>query len=138
MTILALAGALAGGGLAAGCGDDDEGSSRPAESQEAKATPQQAVGEIGQVKAMLRQALVRYQKGDRKGADQLVGDAYLEHFELVEGPLEERDHELTERLEEQIREELREKIRRGASLAQVRALVGQIQTGLDQAAAKLA
>ena len=59
--------------------------------------------------------------------------ADLEHFELVEGPLEEADEELNEELEVQIREELRAEIEAGAPAGEVEKLVDQINRGLDEA-----
>jgi hypothetical protein len=145
--------------LAAGCGGDDdsdattgaeatgtaaedsgatteEAEAEGSESQEGEehaATPAQAIAEIGVVRTLLAQSLAAYRAGDAEGADTLTGDAYLEHFELVEGPLEERDEHLNEELEEQIREELRSMIKAGAPAAEVAALVKEINSGLDRA-----
>ena len=81
----------------------------------------------------LDQALAKYQAGDKKSADRIVGDAYLEEFEHVEGPLGKVDHELNEELEDGIREELRDKIKAGAPASEVAALVKELQTKLDKA-----
>lgn len=117
----------------AGCGGDSD-----SESEEAgTVTPQQAVGEIGQVRRGLATGLAAYVQGDAERADELVGDAYLEHFELVEVPLGERNEELNEELEELIREELRDAIQAGAPLAEVRALVAEANDGLDRAKREL-
>jgi len=62
-----------------------------------------------------------------------VSTAYLEHFELVEGPLGEADEELNEHLEELIREELRGAISDGATVAEVKKLVAEANDGLDEA-----
>src|SRR3954447_1292875 len=125
---------MAVGLVAAGCGGDDG-----KESEEAgqSATPQQAMTEIGQVRKGLERALATYRAGDKAKADQQVGDAYLEHFELVEGPLEKADKELNETLEDGIREELRDKIKDGAPAAEVERLHTQIQANLDKAEAAL-
>ena len=45
--------------------------------------------------------------GDRAAAEDQVAEAYVSHFEEVEGPLEKVDHELKEELEEAIGDELR-------------------------------
>lgn len=113
----------------AGCGED---SSSEAEEHES-ATPQVAVVEIGEVRTGLAAGLAAYRDGDAEKADQLVGDAYLEHFELVEGPLEERDEELNEELEELIRNEIRHEIEDGARVAAVAALVREANAELDEA-----
>ncbi len=122
--------ALALAGLAVGCGSGDDKSSEEAEHS---TTPQQAIAEIGKVRSGLAEALATYRAGDAAAADEQVGDAYLQHFELVEGPLEEVDHELTEELEDTIREELREQIRADAGVAKVTALVRAIDAKLDEA-----
>lgn len=62
-----------------------------------------------------------------------MSTAYLEHFELVEGPLEEADEELNEHLEELIREELRGAISDGATVAEVKQLVAEADDGLGEA-----
>lgn len=128
--ISALA-ALALAGFALGCGGSS--SDDKAEEAEHSATPQQAIAEIAEVRSGLAAALAAYKAGDESAADEKVGDTYLKHFELVEGPLEEVDHELNEELEDTIREELREQIRSGASAAKVAALVREIDARLDEA-----
>lgn len=111
---------------AAGCGD---GNSSESEEHEA-ATPQEAIVEIGKVRAGLAAGLSAYAQGNAQKAEQLVGDAYLEHYELVEAPLEERDEELNEELEELISTEIRQEMKDGAKPARVVALVEEAQTGL--------
>jgi hypothetical protein len=120
-------------GLLSGCGDSDSEGSE----EGAAVTPRQAVGEIGQVRHGLAAGLAAYVQGDAERAERLVGDAYLEHFELVEGPLETRNEELNEELEELIREELRDAIRKDEPVAEVRALVGEANDGLDRATREL-
>lgn len=113
----------------AGCGEDSSSSAEEHES----ATPQQAIAEIAKVRAGLAAGLAAYREGEPEAADQLVGDAYLEHFELVEGPLEERDEELNEELEELIREEFRQEIEEGATAAEMAKLVAEANRELDEA-----
>jgi hypothetical protein len=115
----------------AGCGDDGKSEDDHA------TTPGQAIAEIAKVRSGLDTAMTSYGDGDAKRADAQVGDAYLEHFEHVEGPLEEVDAELNERLEDTIREELRDRIKAGAPAAEVKALVGRINADLDKAEAAL-
>jgi hypothetical protein len=120
--------------LAVGCGDDsDSDSSDEARAAAASVTPAEAIGEIAEVRTGLVQGLAAYRQGDADRADELVGDAYLEHFELVEGPLEERDEELNEELEELIRETLRGRIQAEAPVAAVAGLVAEAERGLDRA-----
>jgi hypothetical protein len=118
IAILALA--------AAGCGGDDD-----AEAE--SATPAEAVAEIGQIKTMLATAVDQVRSGDAVAAEETVGDAYLEHFEKVEGPLGEEDHELMEELEEAISTDLREDIKGGNSAEEIEAAVDEIETDLDRA-----
>ncbi len=122
--------ALGLAGLAIGCGSSDEKASEEAEHG---TTPQQAIAQIGQVRSGLAQALATYKTGDASAADEQVGDTYLQHFELVEGPLDKVDHELNEQLEDTIREELREQIRADAGAAKITALVKEIDGKLDKA-----
>jgi hypothetical protein len=150
--VLAL---VAMGLVAAGCGGDDsnpttqaasgttsegsgtteesEASETESEGEEATASPAQAIAEIGTVRKLLAQGVAVYKGGDADQADTIVGDAYLEHFELVEGPLGQRDEHLNEELEEQIREELRGMIKSGAPAAEVASFIERINRGLDQA-----
>jgi high-affinity iron transporter len=102
-----------------------------------RATPQRALAEIDVVRHALDDALATYRSGDRAAADEQVGDAYLEHFELVEGPLGKVDPELTEELEDGIREELRDAMKDGASVQKVERLVAHIDEHLDEAEAAL-
>ncbi|MFL5818389.1 MAG: hypothetical protein ACJ76L_12420 [Conexibacter sp.] len=122
--------ALALAGFALGCGSSSDDK---AEEAEHSATPQQAIAEIAAVRSGLAEALATYRAGDVRSADEQVGDTYLQHFELVEGPLEKVDHELNEQLEDTIREELREQIRADAGAAQIARLVRQIDAKLDKA-----
>jgi hypothetical protein len=128
--LLALAALAAFAVGAAGCGDDDSNAS---EEHEAAATPREAIVQIAAVRTGLAAGLSAYRQGNAEKADQLVGDAYLEHFELVEGPLEERDEELNEELEELIREEIRQEIKAGAKASRIAALVAEANGELDEA-----
>lgn len=110
----------------AACGGDDDG-------EEASVTPAQAIDEIAEVRAGLDQALDAYQDGDAAVAEEAASEAYLQHFELVEGPLEEVDEELNEELEVLIRETLRDAISAGDPVAEVEALVEEANAGLDDA-----
>lgn len=126
LTFLAASAALA---LAlAACGDDDSSSE-----EHPTLTPAQAVTELGLVSKGLQEAYAAYDKGDFAAAGELAGDAYLEHFELVEGPLEEVDEELNEELEHGIREELTAALESGAPKSEVNSLRREIDSGIDEA-----
>ena len=96
-------------------------------------TPAIALGEIDQVEQGLAKAGAAYKRGDADQAEELASTAYLEHFELVEGPLEEADEELNESLEELIREELRAAITDGAPVSDVQGLIDEASDGLAEA-----
>jgi hypothetical protein len=136
--ILLLAALLSVGLLAAGCGDDSDDSEEAAEAAEETAlSPEEAIAEIAVIRKMLDDGLAAYEEGDQAAAEELVTDAYLEHFELVEGPLEEADEELNEELEVLIREELGGAVAAGEPEADVKKLVDEAQSGLDDAEAAL-
>jgi hypothetical protein len=113
-------------GVIAGCGGSDE-------SEEDSATPAEAVAEIGEIKTLLATAVDQVRAGDADAAEETVGDAYLEHFESVEDPLGERDHELMEELEEAISTDLRNDIKDGKSADEIETTVNQIEADLERA-----
>jgi hypothetical protein len=124
---------VAAGLIAAGCGGDDSDSSGETTSEETSVSAQEAITEIQAVRGGLDAAVAAYRNGDAEQAEELASEAYLQHFELVEGPLEEADEELNEELEETIRETLRDRISEGAPVAKVTALVKTIDRELDEA-----
>lgn len=126
--------AVCGAFAFAGCGSDSKKSS---ESSEHNVSNAEAVKEIGAVRTGLDEAVQQLKGGDAKAAENTVAETYLQHFELVEGPLGKVDHELNEGLEETINEELRQKISSGAKPAEVQKLVNEVKADLDTAEAKL-
>ncbi len=118
--------ALVGGVLTvAGCG----GSS----SDEESSTPVEALAEIATIRTLLDQAVTQYESGDQEGAADAVGDIYLEHYEHVEGPLGDANHDLMEEIEKQLSTELRTAMQNGATASEVESLVAEINTELDRA-----
>jgi hypothetical protein len=111
----------------AGCGGSDESE------EEESATPAEAVAEIAVIKTMLATAVDEVRSGDADAAETTVGDAYLEHFEKVEGPLGERDHEFMEELEEAISTDLRNDIKDGKTADEIEDAVDEIESDLDRA-----
>ena len=111
--------------IGAGCGSDN--------ADAADVTPAAAAAEIDTIKSMLDDALAKYADGDAEAAEELVGDAYLEHFEEVEHPLEEADEELMEDLEHTISTEIRAKLKDGAPAAEVERLIVATKADLDRA-----
>jgi hypothetical protein len=130
----ALTIAVSSGFALAACGSDDKSSS---ESASEEVTPAMAVLEIAKVKAGLDKAVTEVEAGDAATAEETVSDTYVDHFELVEGPLDKVDHELNEELEEGIRTELVDEIKSGAPAAQIKTHVKQLKADLDTAAGKL-
>lgn len=112
--------------VAAGCGGSDE-------SDEESATPAEAVAEIEEIKTLLATAVQQVRDGDADAAEETVGDAYLEHFEHVEAPLGERDHDFMEELEEAISTDLRQDIKDGKPVDEIEAEVEKIDADLDRA-----
>jgi DNA anti-recombination protein RmuC len=129
-TVLLLT-ALAGTLAVAGCGGSD------AEAEDESATPAQAAQEIDQIETLLDDALAQYRDGDAEAAEETVGDAYLEHFEKVEGPLGDEDHEFMEELEHRISTEIRDEMKDDAPVAEVEQLIGQTKQDLAKAQAML-
>ena len=113
-------------GVAAGCAGSDD-------AEEESTTPAEAVAEIAEIKTLLNTAVDQVREGDAEAAEETVGDAYLEHFEHVEGPLGEKDHEFMEELEEAISTDLRADIKAGQSADEIEATVNEIGADLDQA-----
>ena len=126
IVLVLVLGAVALAGAACGSSDEEE-----------SASPTEAVAEIDQISAMLDEGLAQYRSGDKEAADTTIGDAYLEHFEKVEDPLGERDHELMEDLEHQISTEIRDEMKNDAPADEVAKLVSDAKIDLDQAKTKL-
>jgi hypothetical protein len=121
-------------GLAA-CGGSDSSSSSTSEQE--NASPAVAVMEVGETRDALKAALATYKSGDAAGAQEQVAEAYVSHFEEVEGPLERKDDELKEDLEHAISGDLRASMKAGRPAAAVEAQVKQIVADLDKAEAAL-
>src|ERR1700750_1016361 len=86
------------------CGGSDSSSGQ---SQHENASPATARKEVGETRNALNAALATYKTGDKKAAQEQVAEAYVSHFEEVEGPLEGKDAELKESLEHAIADDLR-------------------------------
>jgi major membrane immunogen (membrane-anchored lipoprotein) len=113
------------------CGDGDS------TERTTSSSPATAIKEIGETRTALRAALATYEDGDAAGAQEQVAEAYVSHFEEVEGPLEGKDHELKEELEHAISDELRADMKAGKPVAAIAARVRAIVAGLDKAEAAL-
>jgi hypothetical protein len=88
---------------------------------------------IDEVEALLHKAVEEHEEKEYGEAEELAIQAYLEKFELVEGPLEEVDAELTEELEHLIREDFRKAIQERAPVAELKNLLETIEGKLETA-----
>jgi hypothetical protein len=126
--------AVAGATLAfAACGSDSDEQSETA----GHGSDATALTELGETRAGLAVALNAYKAGDKEAAEEAVSEAYLEHFEHVEGPLEAKDEELSQRLEDGIREGLRDEVKSDKPGAEVEKAFGAVYADMDKAEALL-
>jgi DNA repair exonuclease SbcCD ATPase subunit len=137
LLMLVLLLGLAATVTACGGSDNDSSPSAEANASEEELSAEEASAEIDEIKSLLDQAVMQYRSGDKTAADTTVGDAYLEHFEKVEHPLEERDHDFMEDLEHRISTEIREEMKNDTPVDEVAALVEETKADLDTAKAKL-
>jgi hypothetical protein len=107
------------------------------DSTQETASPATAREEVAETRDALTTALATYRSGDRKAANEQVAEAYVSHFEEVEGPLESKDAELKESLEHAIADELRTSMKAGRPASEVEAQVKAIVADLDKAKAAL-
>jgi hypothetical protein len=145
LALLALAGGLV---IVAGCGSDSDSAAagdtttastttEESEEEEEESTPAQALAEIATIRTLLDEAVTQYASGDHSGAADAVGDVYLEHYEHVEGPLGDVNHDLMEEIEEKLSTDLRTSMDDGAEQSEIDSLVSEIKSGLDQAEEEL-
>jgi len=146
LRVLALLALVAGLLVVAGCGSDSEPSSAGTttatttseEEGEEESTPEQALAEIATIRTLLDDAVAQYHAGDHAAAADAVGDIYLEHYEKVEGPLGDVNHDLMEEIEEKLSTDLRTAMNDGAPQSDVDELVAEIRSSLDEAEEALA
>ena len=113
----------------AGCGSDS--------SEHKTASPAAARSELAATRDALNTALATYKSGDHAKAVDQVSEAYVSHFEDVEGPLEGKDDELKEDLEHAIADDLRASMKAGKPAPAVERQVNAIVDNLDKADAAL-
>jgi hypothetical protein len=116
----------------AGCGGGSSDSS-----EHESASPEVARKEIAATRSAITGALASYKGGDHAKAVDQVSEAYVSHFEEVEGPLEGKDDELKESLEHAIAGDLRSDMKAGKPAAAVADRVSSILADLDKADAAL-
>jgi hypothetical protein len=115
----------------AGCGGGSDNE------EHTTASPATARKEVAATRAALRDALASYKSGDKAKAVDQVSEAYVSHFEEVEGPLEGKDDELKESLEHAIADDLRADMKAGRPASAVEQRVAAITADLDKADAAL-
>jgi endonuclease III len=81
----------------------------------------------------LDEALEHYRAGELDAALDTLADAYENHFELIEDPLEEIDDPFMHQLELLIAVTIRQQMRDGAAVATVQALIEQAKADLATA-----
>lgn len=116
--------------LLAGCGSSSS-------DHETTATPAKARQEVAATRDALNAALASYRSGDHARAVDQVSEAYVSHFEEVEGPLEGKDDELKESLEHAIADDLRADMKAGKPAAAIERRVNAIVDDLEKADAAL-
>src|SRR3954470_18086127 len=114
------------------CGSDSKESD-----EHENASPAVALKEAGETRDALTAALATYKSGDKKAAEDQVAEAYLQHFEEVEGALEAKDAELKEKLEEAISADVRNTMQAGKPAAEVEEQVNAVVADLEKAEAAL-
>jgi hypothetical protein len=117
----------------AACGGSDSSSSTESENS----SPSVARKEVGETRDALNAALASYKQGDKAAANEQVAEAYVSHFEEVEGPLEDKDSELKESLEHAIADDLRSSMKAGKPASEIEAQVKAIVADLNKAEAAL-
>lgn len=130
MRLILSCAAITGSMMLTACGGSDSSTTE-------SSSPATALREVRETRDALQQALATYRSGDKAGAREQVAEAYVSHFEEVEGPLGTRDHELNEELEHAISDELRADMKAGKPVAAIEAEVKAIVADLDKAEAAL-
>jgi high-affinity iron transporter len=116
----------------AACGSDSK-----REGSDKGSTPATAIEEIGETRDALTAALATYKSGDHQSAEDQAAEAYVQHFEEVEGPLGDKDAELNEKLEEAISQDVRNAMKDGKPAAEVEQTVNAVLADLEKAEAAL-
>ena len=83
---------------------------------------------------LLNQTQMEYNRGNSTGAEELAIRAYLDNFEYVEAPLDQKgQHILKESIENMMRNDLRSMIKDKAPAPQVSELIKKINSNLVKA-----
>jgi hypothetical protein len=89
------------------------------------------------IEGLLADVLAAYEEGRAEEAAELVAEAYLEHYEVIEPEVIELAPEVNAELEPLLGAELRRRIQEGAPVEEIRSMVDRALELLDQAVAAL-
>ena len=103
------------------------------EGEDTQEIQRQPVKIIEDIQVLLNKILNEYKAQNYTGAEDLATVAYLENYEYVEAPLEEKNEELMEETEIMLREDLSTAIEERAPVEQVQQLMNNINGNLDRA-----
>jgi hypothetical protein len=103
------------------------------EGEDTQETQRQPVKIIEDIQVLLNKILNEYKAQNYTGAEDLATVAYLENYEYVETPLEEKNDELMEETEIMLREHLSTAIEERAPVEQIQQLMNNINGNLDRA-----
>jgi hypothetical protein len=103
------------------------------EGEDTQETQRQPVKIIEDIQVLLNKILNEYKAQNYTGAEDLATVAYLENYEYVEAPLEEKNEELMEETEIMLREDLSTAIEERAPVEQIQQLMNNINGNLDRA-----
>ncbi len=103
------------------------------EGEDTQETQRQPVKIIEDIQVLLNKILNEYKAQNYTGAEDLATVAYLENYEYVEAPLEEKNKELMEGTEIMLREDLSTAIEERAPVEQIQQLMNNINGNLDRA-----
>jgi hypothetical protein len=103
------------------------------EGEDTQETQRQPVKIIEDIQVLLNKILNEYKAQNYTGAEDLATVAYLENYEYVETPLEEKNEELMEETEIMLREDLSTAIEERAPVEQIQQLMNNINGNLDRA-----
>ena len=103
------------------------------EERDTEEIKRQPVKIIEDIQVLLNKILDEYKAQNYMGAEELATVAYLENYEYIEAPLEEKNEELMSETEIMLREDLITAIEEKEPLDQVQQLMNNINGNLDRA-----
>lgn len=92
---------------------------------------------IERIETLLGEIATRYERGESQEAAELAAQAYIEHYERVEGQVIRQAPKINEELEPLLGTQIRSRIRAGAAPAELKALLDRARALLAEAKGKL-